>query len=94
MATKKTKKKVSKKVEKKTEKKVRGVGVIAYIQKLVEGGPISAKSILHRLEKKFPDRPSEGMAKTIQAQLPNRMSREKKIKIIKNDEGQFYVKSK
>lgn len=86
---KKSKKQVKKEVKKKEPKKP---GVIASILEFVEHGPISKKEILGKLTKRFPDRPAEGMEKTINAQLPNRMSKERGVKIKVDDKGCFFVK--
>lgn len=67
-------------------------GVIASILEFIQAGPVSKKQLLGKLTKRFPDRPVDGMAKTIQAQLPNRMAKEKKIKIKMDDKGRFSVK--
>lgn len=67
-------------------------GVIATIQELITAKAMDKDELLKALAKKFPDRPVEGMAKTIQAQLPKRMAKEKGIKITKDSEGRFHVK--
>ena len=91
MTTKKSKKKKAEvKESKKAEKKA--PGVIASILEFIQHGPISKKHILSKLQKRFPDRPVEGMEKTINAQLPNRMSKEKGVKIKVDSKGQYYIK--
>lgn len=67
-------------------------GVIATIQALITAKPMTKDSILKALVKKFPDRPAEGMAKTITAQLPKRMAKEKGIKITKDEKGRYHAK--
>ena len=75
---------------------VKKVGVIETIFNIVsnakEAKPVSKETILKSLTKAFPDRDADSMAKTIQAQLPKRMSKERGIKIIKTDEGLFFCK--
>lgn len=87
--------KSSKKSSKKTEKK--GPGVIETIAEVVgkagEKG-VSKKAILAKLVQRFPERATEGMSKTINVQLPKRMSRERKINIVKLDNGNFLVRTK
>lgn len=87
----KTDKAAGKKPKRKGPKKI---GVIASILEFIQKGPISKKQILAKLKQRFPDRPEDGMAKTIQAQLPKRMSKEKGIKIKVDDKGRFLVSVK
>ena len=66
----------------------KGPGIIASILEFVtEHGPITKEDIVKRLEKRFPDRDTVAMGKTVQCQLPKRMSKEKKVNIVKTDEG-------
>lgn len=67
-------------------------GVIATILEIIQNGPVSKKQILAKLKSRFPDRPVDGMEKTINAQLPNRMAKEKGIKIKVDDKGRFSTK--
>jgi chemotaxis response regulator CheB len=92
-ATKAKKSEKSKKTEDKPKKssKSKGVGVIATILKTITEKPSSKESILKKLVKAFPDRDEQSMSKTIQAQLPNRMAKEKGIKITEKD-GKFSTK--
>ena len=72
----------------------KGPGVISTIFSLVsQSGKkgISKQEILDKLIELFPDRATEGMNKTIGVQLPGRMSKEKKVSIVKNEAGCFYV---
>lgn len=85
-AKKSTTKKTTKATKKKEPKKP---GVITTIYELIQGEPISAKKILSVLKKRFPERPVDGMEKTIRAQLPNRMAKEKGIKIKVDSKGRF-----
>jgi len=83
--------------KKKTEKtsatkKQKTPGVIMSILEFVKShGPISEEKILSLLKRRFPDRNPESMGKTIKAQLPNRMSREKSINIKVDNEDRFYI---
>ena len=94
-ALKKAKKadKAEKSSKKTSVKKNKGVGVLATIQSLITEKPRSKAEILKALVKKFPDREEAGMAKTINAQLPNRMAKERGIKIVEKD-GKYSVKGK
>lgn len=83
--------------KKKTEKtsatkKQKTPGVIMSILEFVKShGPISEEKILSLLKRRFPDRNPESMGKTIKAQLPNRMSREKSINIKVDNKDRFYI---
>ena len=78
------------------KKEPKGPGVIETIFELIsksgEKG-LSKKAILAKLEAKFPERAAEGMSKTINVQLPKRMSRERKIKILKLENGNFALQA-
>lgn len=72
-------------------------GVIATILEIVKAAskdkPITSEQILKKLEKAFPEKDPNSMMNTIKVQLPGRMSREKNITILKDEEkGGFYVK--
>ncbi len=72
----------------------KGFGVISTILSLVTDAPktgISKADILAKLVEMFPDRSKEGMEKTINVQLPGRMSKERGIKIEKLESGNFHV---
>jgi hypothetical protein len=94
-ATAKKPAKLSGKTSKKSDEK-KGPGVIEsileFVTKAGEKG-ITKTAILKKLELRFPDRASEGMSKTINVQLPKRMSRERKIKIVKLEGGKFQLKA-
>jgi len=70
----------------------RGVGVIASILEAIKTkGPIDKKGILDYLVKKFPDRESDSMGKTINAQIggkkpTKRLEEERKVKLIIKDD--------
>lgn len=67
-------------------------GVIQTIVDIIDSkGPITKDQILKVLTKKFPDRNPEGMGRTIHIQVPNRLNREKNIKIKEGDNG-YYIK--
>ena len=78
--------------KKSAPKKAKGPGVIASIQEIItDKGPINKAGILKILVKKFPDREEESMEKTVNVQIPNRMSKEKGINIEVDDKGRFSV---
>ena len=77
-----------------SNKEPKGPGVIATILTLVtDSGKtgITKQEILDKLVEMFPDRSSEGMSKTINVQLPTRMSKEKKVNIVKEND-RFLIK--
>jgi len=80
----------------KKSKGEKGPGVISTILTLVQTADkktgITKNQIFEKLVELFPDRAGEGMKKTISVQLPGRMSKEKKVNIVKTDKGAFYVK--
>jgi hypothetical protein len=80
---------------KKAEKK--GPGVISTIFTLVSDSGktgISKADILSKLVEMFPDRAEDGMEKTINVQLPSRMSKERGVVIKKLEDGKFVVATK
>lgn len=80
--------------EKTKEKK--GPGVIATIFSLVEKSGkvgVSKEEILNNLIEQFPERAPDGMEKTINVQLPGRMSKEKGVKITKTEKNTFVLES-
>ena len=82
---------VKKPATKKGDKKP---GVIATIVEAIEGSGkkgISKEELLEVLEEAFPDRVSESMKKTINVQVPGRISREK-FEIEKLENGNFKKK--
>lgn len=77
---------------KKSEKK--GHGVISTIFTLVSDSGktgISKADILAKLVEMFPDRAEDGMEKTINVQLPSRMSKERGVTIKKLETGNFAI---
>lgn len=68
-----------------------GVGIIAslieWLQAASSGKPISKPQMLEKLEKRFPDRDSEGMKTTINIQVPSRITSDKGFKVKKNEKG-------
>jgi hypothetical protein len=74
--------------------KPRGTGVIATIQASIEKAGkkgISKEGILEKLVAAFPDRDPDSMSKSIRAQVPNRMSKEKGIKIGTTKKGDYFI---
>lgn len=73
-------------------------GVIQAIINCLEGAtedkPVSKKSILKVLVKKFKDREESAMQTTINVQLPNRLKTEKGLNIQKNEKGYWIAKGK
>jgi len=81
--------------KKSTESK--GPGVISTIFTLVSDSGktgISKADILAKLVEMFPEREAAGMEKTINVQLPSRMSKERGVEIKKIETGNFVVASK
>lgn len=80
---------------KKSGKEKSGPGVIATIFTLVSNADnkgITKADLLTKLVEMFPERAAEGMEKTINVQLPKRMSKERGVNIVKSEVGGFYVK--
>lgn len=75
------------------EKKEKKPGVIATILDMITAKPMTEDQIVAALVKKFPDRLEESMRKTVKVQLPNRMSKEKGVNIVKDDKGKFSVQA-
>lgn len=78
--------------KKSSEKK--GPGVISTIFTLVSDSGksgISKPEILAKLVEMFPDRAEDGMEKTINVQLPSRMSKERGVVIKKLEDGNFAI---
>jgi hypothetical protein len=92
--TKSKKKSSKKKPEPKKEKgKSKGAGVIATVVEMLQNSkrPLTHQQIVDKLSTKFPDRSPEGMMKTVKIQVPNRLSKEKGLKIKKDDKGGFII---
>lgn len=73
----------------------KGPGVILTILSLVEKSGksgISKQEIVDKLAEMFPDHNPEGLMKTVQVQLPKRMSKERNVNIIKSEAGKFLIK--
>lgn len=73
-------------------------GIIASIVEFLQGAAsekaaLSKKDILSRLTKRFPDTDADGMMKTINAQVPNRLIAQKGINVVKTDDKRFYVRA-
>jgi hypothetical protein len=83
-----------KKLTGKKSSEKRSPGVIATILTLVtESGKtgISKADILAKLVEMFPDRAADGMSKTINVQIPNRLERERNVKIVKLENGNYAI---
>ena len=73
-------------------------GIIASIVEFLQGAAsekaaLSKKDILSKLTKRFPDTDADGMMKTINAQVPNRLIAQKGINVVKTDDKRFYVRA-
>lgn len=77
----------------KAAKEPKGPGVIATILDIVKSGPHSKEEILTKLTAAFPSRDATSMKNTINVQLPARMSKERGVEIVKDEQGRFFVKS-
>lgn len=69
------------------------VGVIAFIKQIIEESGkagVDRATIIKKLSKKFPDRPVDGMKKTVFAQVPGQLTVHG-WPVVKNKEG-FFVK--
>jgi len=91
------KKKSAAKKEPAKKKESKGPGVIASILEFIKSGPITKEKILTKLEKRFPDRDTVGMEKTIKAQIsgkkrPLRMEKQKKVKFVISDKEAYTIK--
>lgn len=69
----------------------RGPGVIDVIAEVLKGAskkkPVSKDDIVKQLAKRFTDRDPEKMRKTVNAQVPSRIARDRKIKVQSSDDG-------
>lgn len=85
----------SKSKESTPPKSKKGKGIIATIVELVEKAPktegVTKEKILETLVKEFPDRDPDAMQKTIQVQVPNRITRER-FEVGKTTEGGYFKK--
>ena len=76
-------------------KKPKGPGVIASVLEFLSAAskkkPISKKQIVAKLAKRFPDREAESMAKTVNVQVGSRIAKEKNVKVVKNDDGGYWI---
>lgn len=82
----------AKKSKSKTTKKK--PGVVAAIIECLQNGPITKKDILKKLTKKFPDRPAEGMKRTINVFVPSRLINDKGLAVRKDKDGKFFIKGR
>uniref|UniRef100_A0A6M3XMX7 Uncharacterized protein n=1 Tax=viral metagenome TaxID=1070528 RepID=A0A6M3XMX7_9ZZZZ len=68
-------------------------GVIATILATLQNkGPITKEGILEVLVKEFPERSPVSMAKTINVQVPGRISKERGVVVEKDDKNRFFIK--
>lgn len=74
-----------------------GPGIIASIVEFLtaatEEKPINKERILAKLVKRFPDRGPDSMKNTINIQVPNRIKTDKKLNVIKTENG-YYIAGK
>lgn len=77
----------------KTPKAPSAPGVISSILDILKKSPkgVTKDEILAELVILFPERPKDGMFKTIGVQLPSRLSKEKGVNIVR-DNGKFFLK--
>lgn len=72
-------------------------GVIATIIEILSNAssshPVTKETIAHKLAKAFPDRDAEGMAKTVNVQVPTRLGSDKGLVVQKNAEG-YWISNK
>lgn len=89
----KSKNKSGKKTAKKTEKKDKKPGVIMSVLEFVKThGPVSEKKIHSLLKKRFPDRDSGSMGRSI-PKIPGHLRSTKNMDVIgKDDKGRYYIK--
>lgn len=67
------------------------VGVLSTIQELLTKKFHTKDELVAALAAKFPDRAEDGLRTTVNCQIPNRMAKEKGVKITKNDKGAFKI---
>jgi hypothetical protein len=66
--------------------------IVEFIQEATPDKPISKKQILDKLVKRFKDGDADGMMKTINAQVPNRLIQQKGLDVVKTDDKRFYIR--
>jgi hypothetical protein len=70
----------------------RGEGVIATIAEILKKAPkagVTKAEIVAELSKRFPDRAPDSMTRTVNVQVPGRISREKGINVVNRGEGRY-----
>jgi hypothetical protein len=70
----------------------RGEGVIATIVEILKKAPkagVTKAEIVAELSKRFPDRNPDSMTRTVNVQVPGRISREKGISVVNRGEGHY-----
>jgi len=65
--------------------------IVEFVKKATPEKPITKKEIVAKLAKRFPEKDPEGMEKTVNVQVPNRIKKEKGINIVRHPEGGYYV---
>lgn len=96
----KNKKKVTSKKQIKNRASVKNpakkVGVIATIASLIEKAEkskgITKDQIVSALAKRFPDHNADSLRMTVNTQVPGRISKERKMKVVRSEEGGYYKK--
>ena len=76
-----------------TGKSSKKPGVIAFIVECISTKPISKASILKKMVKQFPDREEAKMKKTLNIQVPGRISKEKNSSLTEKDDKWFFKKT-
>jgi hypothetical protein len=64
--------------------------IIEFLQNATEDKPLTKQAILGKLTKRFPDRDPVKMAKTVAAQVPNRIKKAYKVQTEDTDSGKVY----
>jgi len=79
----------------KPAKPFQGPGVIASIVEFLKAAdsahPLSKADLLKKLSERFPSRPPEAMAKTINCQVPTRLAKEKQLTVKGSTEAGFWI---
>jgi hypothetical protein len=94
MATKTTTKKpAAKKPTKEDAPAKKTPGVIDSIVEFISGkAPATKDAIVAKLVARFPQREETALRRTVNCQLPGRLTKERGLKITKTEEGAFHAK--
>ena len=65
--------------------------IVEFLQAASESNPIKKADILAKLKERFPAREELALHRTLNCQLPTRLRTEKKLDIVKTDDG-YYIK--